>query len=63
MVKKVDFDLKTSIIVCILTKTGRSVFMYKVYQIKLADEVTDYVNSNGRGHAGGEENIPYMKLI
>jgi hypothetical protein len=66
LVKKVDFDLKTSIIVCILTKTGRSVFMYKVYQIKLADEVTDYVNSNGRGHAGGEEKYPiyetYMRL-
>ena len=40
--------------------------MYKVYQIKLADEVTDYVNSNGRGHAGGEEKYPiyetYMRL-
>lgn len=58
MVKKVDFTLKTSIIVCILTKTGRSVFMYKVYQIKLSDEVINYVNTNGRGHTGGEEKYP-----
>ena len=40
--------------------------MYKVYQIRLADEVTDYVNSNERGHAGGEEKYPiyetYMRL-
>ena len=40
--------------------------MFKVYQIRLADEVTDYVNSNGRGHTGGEEKYPiyeaYMRL-
>jgi hypothetical protein len=40
--------------------------MFKVFQIKLADEVTDYVNSNERGHAGGEEKYPiyetYMRL-
>ena len=29
--------------------------MFKVFQIKLPEEVTNYVNSNGRGHAGGEE--------
>jgi len=27
LVKKVDFDPNTSIIVCILTKTGRSVYV------------------------------------
>ena len=32
--------------------------MYKVFQIKLDKEVTNYVNSNDRGHLGGEENIP-----
>ena len=40
--------------------------MYKIYQIRLADEVTDYVNSNDRGHTGGEEKYPiyeaYMRL-
>lgn len=33
-------------------------FMYKVYQIKLNKEVIDYVNSNDRGHLGGEEKYP-----
>ena len=40
--------------------------MFKVFQIKLPEEVTNYVNSNGRGHAGGEEKYPiyetYMRL-
>ena len=40
--------------------------MFKVYQIRLADEVTDYVNSNERGHTGGEAKYPiyeaYMRL-
>ena len=40
--------------------------MFKVYQIRLADEVTDYVNSNERGHTGGEEKYTiyeaYMRL-
>tara|TARA_Y100000768_G_scaffold144159_3_gene107553 strand:- start:10511 stop:11065 length:555 start_codon:yes stop_codon:yes gene_type:complete len=37
------------------------VFMYKVFQIKLAKEVTNYVNSNDRGHLGGEEKYPEYK--
>ena len=32
--------------------------MYKVYQIKISKEVSDYVNSNDRGHLGGEEKYP-----
>ena len=32
--------------------------MYKVFQIKLSDEVTDFVNSNDRGHTGAEEKYP-----
>ena len=32
--------------------------MYKVFQIKLPKEVTDFVNSNDRGHLGGEEKYP-----
>ena len=32
--------------------------MYKVFQIKLPKEVIDYVNSNDRGHLGGEEKYP-----
>jgi hypothetical protein len=40
--------------------------MFKVYQIRLADEVTDFVNSNDRGHTGAEEKYPiyeaYMRL-
>ena len=40
--------------------------MYKVFQIKLPKEVIDYVNSNDRGHLGGEEKYPiyeaYMRL-
>lgn len=35
--------------------------MYKVFQIKLAKEVTNYVNSNDRGHLGGEEKYPEYK--
>ena len=41
--------------------------MYKVYQIKISKEVSDYVNSNDRGHLGGEEKYPiyetYMRLM
>ena len=41
--------------------------MYKVYQIKISKEVSDYVNSNDRGHAGGEDKYPiyetYMRLM
>ena len=37
------------------------VFMYKVFQIKLGKEVTNYVNSNDRGHLGGEEKYPQYK--
>tara|TARA_B100001057_G_C22528970_1_gene825028 strand:- start:228 stop:698 length:471 start_codon:yes stop_codon:yes gene_type:complete len=32
--------------------------MYKVFQIKISNEVTDFVNSNDRGHLGGEEKYP-----
>jgi len=32
--------------------------MYNVYQIKLAKEVIDYVNSNDLGHTGGEQKYP-----
>tara|TARA_B100000900_G_C20497722_1_gene682385 strand:- start:58 stop:585 length:528 start_codon:yes stop_codon:yes gene_type:complete len=32
--------------------------MYNVFQIKISKEVSDYVNSNGRGHTGGEEKYP-----
>jgi len=32
--------------------------MYKVFQIKIGKEVRDYVNSNDRGHTGGEEKYP-----
>ena len=32
--------------------------MYKVYQIKISKEVKDFVNSNDRGHLGGEEKYP-----
>ena len=35
--------------------------MYKVFQIKLDKEVTNYVNSNDRGHLGGEEKYPQYK--
>lgn len=31
---------------------------YEIYQIKLSKEVTDYVNSNDRGHQGAEEKFP-----
>jgi hypothetical protein len=41
--------------------------MYKVYQIKISREVSDYVNTNGNGHAGGEAKYPiyetYMRLM
>ena len=35
--------------------------MYKVFQIKLDKEVKDFVNSNDRGHLGGEEKYPEYK--
>ena len=31
---------------------------YDIYQIQIPREVTDYVNSNDRGHLGGEEKYP-----
>ena len=31
---------------------------YNVYQIRISDEVHNYVNSNGRGHKGAEEKYP-----
>ena len=31
---------------------------FDVYQIQIPREVTDYVNSNDRGHLGGEEKYP-----
>ena len=36
--------------------------MYKVFQIKLPREVIDYVNSNDRGHLGGEEKYPIYEV-
>jgi len=35
--------------------------MYKVFQIKLDKEVKDFVNSNDKGHTGGEEKYPQYK--
>ena len=35
--------------------------MYKVFQIRISKEVSDYVNSNDRGHLGGEEKYPEYK--
>ncbi len=35
--------------------------MYRVFQIKLDKEVKDFVNSNDRGHLGGEEKYPEYK--
>ena len=32
--------------------------MYKVFQIKISNEVTDFVNSNDNGHSGGEAKYP-----
>ena len=32
--------------------------MYKVFQIKISKEVRDFVNTNDRGHLGGEEKYP-----
>lgn len=31
---------------------------YEIYQIKINKEVSDYVNSNDRGHTGAEEKFP-----
>ena len=31
---------------------------YEIYQIKINKEVRDYVNSNDKGHTGGEEKFP-----
>lgn len=35
--------------------------MYKVFQIKISDKVSDFVNSNDRGHMGAEEKYPEYK--
>ncbi len=35
--------------------------MYKVFQIKLSKDVTNFVNSNDRGHLGAEEKYPEYK--
>jgi|TARA_X000001036_G_scaffold431083_1_gene464782 hypothetical protein len=35
--------------------------MYKVFQIKISNEVSDFVNSNDRGHLGAEEKYPEYK--
>ena len=32
--------------------------MYKVFQIKISKEVSDYVNSNDQGHYGAEQKYP-----
>ena len=41
--------------------------MYNIFQIKINREVSDYVNTNGNGHAGGEAKYPiyeaYMRLM
>ena len=31
---------------------------YNIYQIKVTDEISDYVNSNDRGHTGAAEKYP-----
>ena len=35
--------------------------MYKVFQIKISDKVSDFVNSNDRSHMGAEEKYPEYK--
>ena len=35
--------------------------MYKVFQIKISNKVSDFVNSNDRGHMGAEEKYPEYK--
>ena len=41
--------------------------MYNIFQIKISKEVSDFVNSNDRGHSGGEAKYPiyeaYMRLM
>ncbi len=41
--------------------------MYNIFQIKISNEVSDYVNTNGNGHSGGEAKYPiyeaYMRLM
>tara|TARA_R110001592_G_scaffold170067_3_gene406951 strand:- start:490 stop:960 length:471 start_codon:yes stop_codon:yes gene_type:complete len=32
--------------------------MYNIFQIKISNEVSDYVNSNDRGHSGAAEKYP-----
>jgi len=32
--------------------------MYKVFQVRISDKVSDYVNSNERGHTGAAEKYP-----
>jgi len=42
----------------ILNNKGVGVFMYNIFQIKLSNEVVDYVNSNDTGHSGAEAKYP-----
>ena len=41
--------------------------MYNIFQIKISKEVTDFVNSNDKGHTGAEDKFPiyeaYMRLM
>lgn len=37
--------------------------LYEIYQIKINDEVHDYVNSNDRGHTGAEEKYPIYEAF
>ena len=41
--------------------------MYNIFQIRINNEITDYVNSNDHGHTGGEAKYPiyeaYMRLM
>ena len=41
--------------------------MYNIFQIKISNEVTDFVNSNDKGHTGAEDKFPiyeaYMRLM
>ena len=35
--------------------------MYKIFQVRISKEVSDFVNSNERGHLGAEEKYPQYK--
>ena len=37
--------------------------MYNIFQIKISNEVSDYVNSNDRGHSGAAEKYPEYKFV